>query len=254
MDTLTDSIEKPGTFSTGASPQNYTESWNQKLSKDRQKERPPISPDANVPTNTKLSSVNLDDLKNYLQHHNTSLSIDDYVLLNLLRQALSASPNPLGQKSLDELTLIYTPTVPVLRFVELNNYPVKIKEYFEQLHASEKDEDALYEIAEAIVEWLIENPEEFQTSLAEQLQNMPSTASRILIVSLRNAEAQINNKNLLDVMGDFLQSRDKLLAQSSAACLLTCGGLPGKNIVQRTLLEHNLHHYQLVQGIMELLN
>ncbi len=257
MDTLTDSIEKPGTFSSGASLRNYTKSWGQNPLKDRQNEasvRVSIPLDADVPTNIRSSHVNLDALRNYIQYCNAGLLIDNYTFLNLFGQALSTSSNAPVQNFLDEAILTSTSTVPVLRFVGLHDFPVQIREYLDDLYASEKDEYALDEIAEAIVEWLTENPEEYQTRLAVEFQNMPATASRILIVSLRNAEAQINNKNLLYAIGYFLESTDKVLAQSSAACLLTCGGILGKNIVQSTLLKHNLPHYRLIQGIMKLLN
>ena len=198
--------------------------------------------------------MNLDALRNYLQRRDARLLIDNYALLNLFGQALSASPNAPVQNSLDELILTSTSTIPVLRFVGLNDFPTQIKEYLDDLQASEQDEGTLYEIAEAIVEWLTDNSDEYQTRLAVEFKNMPPVASRILIVSLRNAETQINNKNLLYAIGYFLESTDKILAQSSAACLLTCGGLSGKNIVQSTLLEHNVPHSRLIQGIMKLLN
>lgn len=208
--------------------------------------------DADVPTNIRSSSVNLDALRNYLQHRNHRLLIDNYALFNLFGQALSASPNAPVQNSLDEVIQTSTSTVSVLRFVGVHDFPAQIKEYLDDLYASGQDEDALYEIAEAIVEWLTDNSDEYQTSLAVELQNMPSIARRILIAALSDAEAQVNSKNLLDTIGLFLESTDKLLAQSSAACLLTCGGFLGKNILQSKLSNNDLPHYQLIQGIMRL--
>ena len=253
MNTLTNSIEKPGTFSSGALRQNYIPSWNQNPSKDKQEDGLSILLDANVPTNTKSSSENLDELKNSLKHHSKSLSIDNYALLNLLGKTLSASPHSLVQNLLDESILTYTSTAPIWRFVGLNDFPAQIREFLEQLQNTQTKEDDLYEIAEAIVEWLIENPEEYQTSLSVELRKMSAIASRILIVSLRNTEAQINNKYLLDAIGYFLRSPDKVLAQSSATCLLVCGGSLGDNIVQKTLLGQDLPHYQLIQGVIKLL-
>ncbi len=223
--------------------------------KDRQEETSvwvSILLDADVPTNTRSSSVNLDVLRNYVQRRNARLLIDNYALLNLFGQALSVNPNAPVQNSLEEFILTSTSTVPVLSFIGLNDFPVQIKEYLDELHASEKDEDSLYEVAEAIVEWLTDNSDEYQTSLAVELQNMPSTARRILIAALSDAEAQVNNRNLLDTIGLFLESTDKLLAQSSAACILTCGGVLGKNILQSKLSTKDLPHSQLIQGIMRL--
>lgn len=259
MNTLTDSIEKPGTFSNGASRPNYTKSWGQNPLKNRQEGgslKLSILLDDDIPTNIRSASVNLDAVRNYLQHGNAVLSIEDYAWLNLYEQALSANPDAPVKNTLDELILTstFTSTVPVLRFVGLQDFPTQIKEYLHALYASEQDEDALYEIAEAIVEWLTDNSDEYQTRLAVEFKNMPLVASRILIVSLRNAETHINSENLLYAISSFLESTDKLLAQSSAACLLTCGGHLGKNIVETALLENNLPHSRLIQGIIRLLN
>lgn len=139
-----------------------------------------------------------------------------------------------------------------MRLIEINDFPAQIKEYFYELRANDKDEDALYKISEAIVEWLTDNPEEYQTRLAVELYGISPTAQRILIAVLSDAEAQINSENLLYVIESFLESTDKLLAQSSAVCLLTCGGLLGRNILQTTLSIKNLPHSELIQGIIEL--
>lgn len=227
--------------------------------KNRQEEaslRLTILLDDDIPTNIRSASVNLDAVRNYLQHGNAVVSIEDYALLSLYGQALSANLDAPVKNTLDELILTstFTSTVPVLRFVGIQDFPTQIKDYLDDLYVSEKDENSLYEIAEVIVEWLTDNLSEYQMRLAMEFKNMPPVASRILIVSLRNAETQINSESLLYSIGSFLESTDKLLAQSSAACLLTCGGFLGKNIVQSAVLKNNLPHSRLIQGIIKLLN
>ncbi|WP_298916632.1 hypothetical protein [uncultured Nostoc sp.] len=190
----------------------------------------------------------LNVLINYVQHAKEEFSIDYYTLLNLFEPKAIAVQN--WEKALSSLTS----AVPAMRVIGLNDFPDEIKDYLDELLANKKDKDTLYEIAEAVVQWLSDSPEEYQTRLAIELCKMPSTASRILIVSLRNAEFQISNNNLLYAIGSFLESTDKLLAQSSAACLLACGGSLGESIVQTALYSQDLPHSRLIQGIMGLLS
>lgn len=208
----------------------------------------PLPCESDEPTNIMPPSVLANALKNYIQHAKEEFSIDYYTLLNLFEQKTISS------QSWGKTLLSPTSTVPAMRVIELNDFPDEIKDYLGELVANEKDKDTLYEIAEEIVEWLTDNPEEYQSKLAIELCRMPSTASRILIVSLRNAEFQISSKYLLHAIGRFLKSEDKLLAQSSAACLLACGGSLGESIVQTALSSQDLPHSRLIQGIMGLLS
>ncbi|MEH1811529.1 MAG: hypothetical protein V7L09_03520 [Nostoc sp.] len=209
----------------------------------------PLAYEGGEPTSILPSRVLLNALKKYyLQYAKDKFSIDYYTLLNLFEQKAISVQN--WEKTL----LSPTSAVPRMRVIELNDFPDEIKGYLDELLANKKDKDTLYEIAEKIVEWLSDSSEKYQAKLAIELDKMPSTASRILIVSLRNAEFQINNKNLLDAIGRFLKSEDKLLAQSSAACLLACGGSLGENIVQTALSSQDLPHSRLIQGIMGLLS
>ncbi|MEH2086961.1 MAG: hypothetical protein V7K61_09540 [Nostoc sp.] len=208
-----------------------------------------IPVDADVPTNIRSSGVYLP--RHYLQDNNFNLSINKQVVLKALSKVLLKNANRTVQNCWEEI-LASASTSSAVPLIELNDFPAQIKEYFYELRANDKDEDALYKISEAIVEWLTDNPEEYQTRLAVELYDMSSTAKRILIALLSDAEAQISSKILLNVIGLFLESTDKLLAQSSAVCLLACGGFLGRNILQTTLSTKNLPHSELIQGIIRL--
>ncbi|QKQ75623.1 hypothetical protein [Nostoc sp. TCL240-02] len=208
-----------------------------------------IPVDADLPTNICSSGVYLP--KYYPQDNIFKPLISKQVFLNAFSKVLLKNLNRTIQNYWEDV-LASASTSSAVRLIEINDFPAQIKEYFYELRANDKDEDALYKISEAIVEWLTDNPEEYQTRLAVELYGISPTAQRILIAVLSDAEAQINSENLLYVIESFLESTDKLLAQSSAVCLLTCGGLLGRNILQTTLSIKNLPHSELIQGIIEL--
>ncbi len=209
-----------------------------------------------VPTNTRSSSVNLDLLRDYIKHNSEKLLIDQETLFKLLsgQATILLSPDTPLQRPGNEVFLNSTVTAPQLSLIGLNDFPIHIKEFLNQLRAGLEDEDALYEIAETIVDWLADESDEYQASLAIELQNMSSPARHKIVSVLADTETQINNHHLLETIGSFLLSTDKILAQSSAVCLLTCGGIVGKEVLQNQLRLDNIPHFQLIRGIIKLFN
>ncbi len=215
-----------------------------------------INFNTDVPTNTRSSSVSLDVLRDYIKHNSEKLLIDHETLFKFFsgQATILLSPDTPLQRPGNEIFLNSTVTVPQLSLIGLNDFPIHIKEFLHKLSAGLEDEDALYQVAEEIIEWLADESDQYQASLAIELQNMPLMARHIIVSVLADTETQINNHHLLETISLFLLSTDKILAQSSAICLLTCGGIVGKEVLQNKLRFDNIPHLQLIRGIIKLFN
>jgi hypothetical protein len=137
-------------------------------------------------------------------------------------------------------------------YLSLDSFPLEIKGYFARIYSNQESEIVLYEIAGLIAEWLMDNPNGYQTIFAAYLQSIPFSSSRILLAALSDAEFSTSNEYLLHFVSSFIKSDDKRLAQTAATFLLTCGGDFGKILLSQ-LLTQELPHRQLIQGINKLL-
>ena len=210
---------------------------------------------ADAPTNVSSTGGLLNTLLPYLQASISQLVITKRALVDeAIREAFLLDLNTAYLKRLEDAFGNSTSTLPPLRFIQIHDFPYEIKEYFDKLRSAQEDEDLLYEIADAIAEWLMDSPEEYQTALTVYLNNISSTASRILIAALSDAEVKINSKTLLYSISLFLKSKDRHLAQIAATCILTCGGNLGKDILQSMVAAEELPHSKLIQGISRLLS
>lgn len=214
--TSTSSIDNQEIFSVGVLPKNYTKPYN------------PIQ--SEIKELKFGSSIHPFKVK-LVDDQPTSISSETSRLDQLISQDCTSD-------------------VPTVRN---KDFPIEVKINFAKLNTTE-DEDILYEIADKIAEWLIDNSDEYQSVLSLYIKNMPSESIRILISAFSDAELTINNQYLLYQIGSFVKSSEKRLAQSAAACLLTSGGNLGRKILGDMLEHENLPHRQLIQGISKLLS
>lgn len=131
--------------------------------------------------------------------------------------------------------------------------PQKVREQMLDLR-QEKSEDTLYEIADAVAEWVVDASGAEQTAFAVDLRELPSRGARILLSALADAEVRLTSETLLYTIASFLGSEDKRLAQAAAVCLLECGGALGGALLRDRLKDPaTLPHVQLIRGVMDLL-
>ena len=123
------------------------------------------------------------------------------------------------------------------------------KQKQENIRAKLESEEVLYNAAKELIEYM---NDELQESLAVKLENMPLISKYTVVSALADTETQINNYRLLETIGLFIASTDKILAQASAICLLTCAGIAGKEVLQNRLQSDNIPHLQLIRGIIKL--
>lgn len=157
-----------------------------------------------------------------------------------------------SRSSLEEYfqtSIIGTSTYPSVKFL-----PPKIKDCLSKLSQAQESESNLYEISNLVAEWLMDAPNEYQTFFAHYIQGIPSTSARILIAAFSDAEFSNSNESLLASVSLFLKSSDKILAQTAAVFLLTCGDALGRDFLFKILFTQELPHSQLIKGISELLS
>lgn len=158
------------------------------------------------------------------------------------------------QTRLIENLIRKTSTISISRIIDIPEFPEEIDEVFKKLELDTDNEDLLYDIAEEVTEWLIDNLEDYQVALIIRLRSLPEMSIRILISSFCDAEMIIDNQSFLDYLAYLLKSNDKELAQSAASCLLTCGKEKGRKILQYYLENvKELPHLKLIKGISNIL-
>ena len=115
-------------------------------------------------------------------------------------------------------------------------------------------EKTIYEVADQIAGWMEDASTAEENNFAIHLNNLSTKGSHILLSALADAEVQIGSEQLLHTIAGFLRSDDKRLAQSSAVCLLRCGGTLGEKLLRVQLWNpDSLPHVQLILGTINLL-
>jgi len=118
----------------------------------------------------------------------------------------------------------------------------------------QESEEALYNIADTITDWITEASGTEQATLASEFHKLRSRDVRVLLSALADSEVQIQSERLLHTIAGFLGSDDKRLAQTAAICLLQCGGVLGSTLLQFRLANPaSLPHVELILGAINLL-
>lgn len=152
--------------------------------------------------------------------------------------------------------LFDTPTAdhsPVL-IAPLPDLPQEVRKHLSDLHSSQEDENSLYEIADAIAEWIEDASEPEQTALAVPILDLPPRGACILVSAFADSEVLLASEVVLRTIASWVYSDDKRLAQAAAACLLECGGIFGQTLLQDRMKNSTaIPHAQLIQGIINFL-
>lgn len=139
-------------------------------------------------------------------------------------------------------------------FSRLPSFPTEIVEDFGILSSDEDDEDVLYESADSLASWLLDESGAYHTMLAIYLQYMPLLSQHILLASLSDAEFSTSDEHMMFVAESFLMSDEKRLAQGAAIFLIKCCGPEGTEVLQNELSVQELPHAGLIQGAIKLLS
>jgi hypothetical protein len=147
-----------------------------------------------------------------------------------------------------------TSDIPNVQIFSLPDLPQRIRNQLTELSQASASEDDLYEIADAVAEWLANASDSEQAVLATYLQELPARSARILLSAFADGEVHLKGEQLLWTIASFLDSEDERLAQAAAVCLLECGSaLGGRALLERMIEAESIPHAQLIQGIIEML-
>ena len=131
--------------------------------------------------------------------------------------------------------------------------PEGVREQLRNL-CQQESEEALYNIADTITDWITEASGTEQATLAAEFRELRSRDVRVLLSALADSEVQLQSERLLHTIAGFLGSDDKRLAQTAAICLLQCGGVLGSTLLQFRLANPaSLPHVELILGAINLL-
>lgn len=147
-----------------------------------------------------------------------------------------------------------TSDVPNVQISSLPDLPQGIRNQLTELSPASASEDDLYEIADAVADWVANASDAEQAVFAIYLQELSPRGARVLLSALADSEVHIRSEQLLWTIASFLDSEDKRLAQAAAVCLLDCGDALGSRILrERITRAESIPHAQLIQGIIDLL-
>lgn len=157
-------------------------------------------------------------------------------------------------KNVRQLFDSLTSDFPDVQISPLPDLPQEIRNQLTEISQASASEDNLYEMADAVTEWVVNTSDAEQAVLATYLQELSPRGARVLVSALADSEVHLQSEQLLWTITSFLDSEDKRLAQAAAVCLLECGGTLGRCILIERMKEAEfIPHAQLIQGIQELL-
>lgn len=132
--------------------------------------------------------------------------------------------------------------------------PEKISVALDRFAEGDLNRLEAYERAESVVELLEEYSGPWEYALALRIPQLKENHREVFYSTLADCEVQISNPILLSSIAADIDSMNKYLAQSAAACLHSCGSEYGHRMLKEMLENgYQIPHRSLIISLLGLL-